>query len=111
MDFLKKHYNKILMVLFCVIFLNCCMKNCTKSNEIRTMQTQLDSCIHNNTKYHDSIIYLNNIINHKNVEIDSKNEQINQLNRTINTVINKNSINHIRVIVPEQEKNVKTDEQ
>lgn len=110
MDFIKKYYKKILIVLFCLLFFNCCTKSCTKSNEIRTLQIQLDSMKCSNIEYFDSIIYLNSIIKHKDVELNSKDEQINQLNKTINTVINKNAINHIRVIVPESEKNNKTNE-
>lgn len=110
MEFIKKHYKKLLIVLFCLLFFNCCTKSCTKSNKIRTLEIQLDSIKCSNIEYFDSIVYLNNIIKHKDVELNSKDEQINQLNKTINTVINKNAINHIRVIVPESEKNNKTNE-
>ena len=110
MEFLKKHYKKVLIVLFCLLFFNCCTKSCSKSNELNMIKIELDSCKHDNIKYHDSIVYLNSIINHKDIELNSKNEQINQLNKTISTVINKNAVNHIKVIVPEQEKNNKANE-
>lgn len=104
MEFLKTHYKKILLVLFVFIFFNTCTKNCSKSNDLRVIEYKLDSCLKNDILLTDSIIYLNTIIKHKNVELNAKNEQIEQLQKTLSTVINKNAVNNIRVIVPEKTK-------
>lgn len=102
MEFVKKYYKKFLLFLFVILFFNMCTKNCSKSNDIRIIEYQLDSCKKSNIILNDSIIYLNTVIQHKNVELNSKNTQIEQLQKTITTIVNKNAINNIRVIIPEK---------
>ena len=110
MDFIKAHYKKVLIILFCLLFFNFCTKSCSRGNEINSLRIELDSCKNENIKCHDSIVQLNVLLNNKEIELNSKNEQIKQLNKTITTVVNKNAVNHIRVIVPEKENNTKSNE-
>lgn len=110
MNFIKMHYKKILIILLCLLFFNCCSRSCSKSNELRNVYNELDSISENNTMLYDSVIILNNTLKNKNIELELKNNQIEQLSKTLNTLINKNSINHIKVIIPEKEKNQKINE-
>lgn len=106
MQFLKDNYKKILIVVFILIFFSMCSKNCSKSNDLRKYDIELDSCIKINKIMNDSILSLNTIIEHKNIEIESKNTQIEQLSTTLSTLINKNQVNHIRVVIPENKKDI-----
>lgn len=104
MNFIKENYKKILIVLFVLIFFSTCSKNCSKSNDIRQYEVELDSCKNLSNTLNDSVLTLNTIIDQKNIEINEKDKQIDQLKSTVSAMINKNSINHIRVVIPDDKK-------
>ena len=43
MEFIKKYWNKIITILFVILFLSMCTKNCSKSNDIRQVNKVVDS--------------------------------------------------------------------
>lgn len=70
MDFIKKHWIKIVIGLFVVIFFGMCTNNCSNKNKIRTMEhTYLtsDSII---TTLTDSVSLLNDSIKYLNKDIE-----------------------------------------
>lgn len=108
-EFIKKHYMKILIVLFAILYFNACTKSCSKNIELNNVKTELDSIYTANKTVNDSLLYLNNIIELKNVEIKNKNSQIEQLSITLNNVLKKNTTNNIRVIIPDQKNELKNE--
>ena len=100
-EIIKKYYIKILMVIFVLIFCNMCINNCSKSNELRELNQNIELYSSDNVVLVDSIKTLNNTINSLKLELSLKNDQINNLNNTLNNVIKRNTTNNIRVIVPE----------
>ena len=108
MELIKKYYKRILLILFALLFCNMCVKNCSKSNNIRMIEHELDSITKIEYVLVDSINKLNGIIINKNIELEGKNTQIEQLSKTLSTIVNKNSINNIRVIIPEAKKETET---
>jgi len=108
-EFFKKHYMKILIVLFAILYFNACTKSCSKNIELNIVKIELDSVYTANKTVNDSLLYLNNTIKLKDVEIENKNKQIEQLSTTLNTVLKKNTTNNIRVIVPEQKNEIKNE--
>ncbi len=71
MDFIKKHWMKIVIGLFVIIFFGMCTNNCSNKNKIRTMQqtySKSDSII---STLNDSIVILNDSIKYLNKDIKS----------------------------------------
>lgn len=104
MNFIKQHFMKIVVCLLMLLFVNSCVKNCSKSNSLRAYEQLTDSLEMIVNDQVDSIMHLNNIIDINSVEIKNKNSQIEQMQNTINAIMKKTTTNNIRVIVPEQKK-------
>jgi uncharacterized coiled-coil protein SlyX len=104
MNFIKRHFTKIVICLLAFLFVNSCAKNCSKGNSLRTYEQRTDSLEMLVNKQFDSIRQLNGIINVNEVEIKNKNSQIEHMQNTINAIMKKTTTNNIRVIVPEQNK-------
>ena len=109
MEFIKKHWKKGLIILFALFFLNNCTKSCSKSNQIRQYQYEVDSLINLNNVMVDSIELLNDIIKEKDFEtnvykskLEEKEERIHDINRMYNTAMQKNTT--IRLSIPETKK-------
>ena len=109
MELIKKHWKKAAIILFAILFLNTCTKSCSKSNDIRQYQYEIDSLASVNKFANDSIVILNDIIKEKDFEInvyksklDEKNERINDINRMYNSAMQKNTT--IKLSIPETNK-------
>lgn len=97
MDFIKKHWMKIVIGLFVVVFLGMCTNNCSNKNTIRTMQqtySKSDSII---LSLNDSVCLLNDSIKYLNKDIKalerdnfSLQNHVNDLNKALkrNVVVN-----------------------
>ena len=109
MELIKRHWKKIVIILFALLFLNTCTKSCSKSNEIRKYQYELDSLVNTNKVSLDSIATLQDIIKERDfkinvyeLQLNEKNERINDINRMYNSAMQKNTT--IRLSIPETKK-------
>jgi hypothetical protein len=74
MNFIEKYWQKIVTVLFVLLFLTMCTKNCSKSNQIREMEISKIELQH-------KIDTITLTLNDKNILIDSLDNEIKTLIR------------------------------
>lgn len=110
MEFIKNNYRKILTILFVILFLTMCSKNCSKSNEIRTLKREKIEITKNidtitlNIEDKDFIIdSLNNEIKTITKERDIYKKTAEDYKNSLNNLSNRNTT--ISVNIPENKNN------
>ena len=96
MNFLKKHYLKIIIVILILFSMNSCIKSCSRGNEIKKYEYTVDSLNNDNYKLSDSLKTLNNIITIKDVELSNLKERLNEQKQTNNKLLNRRNIINIK---------------
>lgn len=106
MDFIKNNWRKIATVVFALLFLSMCTKNCSKSNEIRSLEKQkvelsktIDSIIINGEYDGQIIDSLMNEIKSISIERDIYRKTAEDYKNSLNNLSNRNTT--IRVNIPE----------
>lgn len=99
MEFIKKHWKKIVLGLFVIIFFGMCSNNCSNKNELRNLKStysQADSIM---TSMNDSILFLNDSIKYLNKDIESlKRDNFALQNHVsdLNKALNRNVVVNIK---------------
>lgn len=106
MEFLKKNWQKIVMVLLVVLFFSTCANNCSHKNEIRTLKNtyaKSDSII---TDLQDTVsAYKVRVkdLNRDIKELKSKNEMLKESNADLNRALNRKVVVNIKQYEDEEE--------
>lgn len=110
MEFIKKNWKKIVTIIFALLFLTMCTKNCSKSNEIRSLEKQkielsktIDSIRINGAYDNEVIDSLMNEIKSISIERDIYKRTADDYKNSLNNLSNRNTT--IRVNIPETKNN------
>ena len=96
MNFIKKHYLKIILVLFVFLYMSSCIKSCNKSNAIKQNIEIIDSLKTERALLTDSIKYLNNEIVIRDIKLDNLNTRLNEQKQTNTKLLNRKNIINIK---------------
>lgn len=99
MEFIKKHWQKILIVLFVLLFFGTCTSNCSHKNEIRVLKNTYASTDSIISSLNDSISFYKLEI--KELKRDKKEmaEKIEMLNKSVsdlNKALNRSVVVNIK---------------
>ena len=107
MEFIKNNWRKIVTVVFVLLFFTMCSKNCSKSNEIRSLEkekielTKTIDSIKNNGVYDNQVIdSLMNEIKSITIERNIYKKTAEDYKNSLNSLSNRNTT--IRVNIPEK---------
>ncbi len=96
MNFIKKHYLKIILVLFVFLYMSSCIKSCNKSNTIKHNIEIIDSLKNERNLLTDSIKYLNNEIIIRDIKLENLNTRLTEQKQTNNKLLNRKNIINIK---------------